>query len=84
MLNGFMIFLIATEDPVSWSFAELEVCENANGGGGEGWHTTRDRTRLRANGLSDSERAEREMTRTHPNWLEVDISGGDLRKRSGE
>lgn len=27
VLKGFMIFLIATEEPVSWSFAELDAHE---------------------------------------------------------
>jgi len=27
VLKGFMIFLIATEEPVNWSFAELDAHE---------------------------------------------------------
>jgi len=54
--KGFMIFLIATEVPESWSLAELSSETN----------------KLEQFGSPD------QSERSHPDWLQVDISGSHL------
>ncbi len=46
MLKGFMIFLIATDEPVSWSFAELRAGSHRGVDEERRRLTIRDRTRL--------------------------------------
>ena len=78
VLKGFMIFLIATEEPVSWSLAELERRSRRLR---ERVERSTDQTRPNAPGEVEwvfgysSVRVER---LTHSDGLEVDIASCDL------
>jgi hypothetical protein len=74
--NGFMIFLIATADWVSWSLAELRWGISGSIYLGDGTH----QTRPNAPGGGVGKRAcAGDESLTHPDGLQVDIAGGDLR-----
>ena len=83
VLNGFMIFLIATEEPVSWSFAELGESVSAWGafGGHQdmflGTYHTRPKAPLNECVRGDAwDRVQGKLT--HSDGLKVDIARGDL------
>jgi hypothetical protein len=81
VLNGFMIFLIATLVAVSWSLAELRggvasprrrrrACARGR--------TRRARRRLRGASACAIARDPRQRALTHPDRLKVDVAGRDL------
>lgn len=78
-----MIFLIATEEAVSWSFAELGTGVRDKSSMGGLIQTIRARRHLERDGEHNG-RVEGESRRTHADGLEVDIAGCDLSWVEGE
>ncbi len=85
VLKGFMIFLIATDEPVSWSLAELEGRsvrpESAAIRIEDREEVEIYQTSPKAPAISRPYEQEQEKGkggRTHSDWLQVDIAGRNL------
>jgi hypothetical protein len=84
VLNGFMIFLMATDDPVSWSFAELLSHGLILSKMSWDYHLVEQTYQTRPNAPTpdnDQSRPSKQIAwslLTHPNRLQVNIASGHL------